>query len=94
VGTSPQPGRRRCSDATIPRIAAETTAAEPARAFRGGCALKIAIAADHAGFELKQVLAAHVRGLGHDVVDLGTDGPESVDYPDFGAACGRAGCPD
>ena len=43
----------------------------------------IAIASDHAGFDLKQLLAAHLRDQGHDVSDLGANGPESVDYPDF-----------
>lgn len=52
--------------------------------------MKVAFAADHAGYELKVALVARARGLGHDVLDLGTHGPESVDYPDYGAACGRA----
>ena len=43
----------------------------------------IAIASDHAGYELKAVLAAELESLGHEVLDLGTDGPASVDYPDF-----------
>ena len=43
----------------------------------------IAIASDHAGFEMKSGLAAWLREQGHEVVDLGTNGPESVDYPDF-----------
>lgn len=43
----------------------------------------IAIASDHAGFELKALLAEDITGLGHEVLDLGTEGPESVDYPDF-----------
>jgi len=43
--------------------------------------MKIALAADHAGFELKQRLAAVLEGDGHDVVDLGTDSADSVDYP-------------
>jgi ribose 5-phosphate isomerase B len=44
---------------------------------------KIAIASDHAGFELKEVLVAHLRAKGHEVVDFGTDSTEPVDYPDF-----------
>ena len=44
----------------------------------------IAIACDHAGFELKDLLAADLRALGYGVLDLGTNGPDSVDYPDFG----------
>ena len=46
--------------------------------------MKLAIASDHAAFELKAELAAFLRDLGHDVVDLGTDGGASVDYPDYG----------
>lgn len=52
--------------------------------------MRIAVGADHAGFQLKQVLAAHVTALGHDVTDFGTHSEESVDYPEFGAAVGRA----
>ena len=47
--------------------------------------MKIAIEADHAGFLLKQTLAAKLRAEGHQVEDLGTSGPESVDNPDFAA---------
>ena len=50
----------------------------------------VALAADHAGWELKDRLAEHLRSGGYEVVDLGTDGPESVDYPDFGRAVGEA----
>ena len=52
--------------------------------------MRIALSADHAGYELKDVLAAWLREIGHEVLDLGTNGPESVDYPDFGARLGRA----
>jgi ribose 5-phosphate isomerase B len=45
---------------------------------------RIAIASDHAALELKAMLADHLRGLGHEVLDLGPDGIESVDYPDYG----------
>lgn len=45
--------------------------------------MKIAIAADHGGVTLKQDLAAYVAELGHEVLDQGTNGTESVDYPDF-----------
>lgn len=47
--------------------------------------MRIALAADHAGFALKDELAAWLRDSGHVVLDLGTNGPESVDYPEFGA---------
>ena len=46
----------------------------------------IAIASDHAGFDLKAIVAEELAGMGYEVLDLGTDGPSSVDYPDFGAA--------
>src|SRR6476659_8545331 len=45
--------------------------------------MKIALGADHGGFQLKQTLAAHLTKKGHRVIDLGTDSPEAVDYPDF-----------
>ncbi|WP_428266526.1 ribose 5-phosphate isomerase B [Haliangium sp.] len=44
---------------------------------------------DHAGVELKRALVALLRGLGDQVDDLGTDGADSVDYPDFAAAVGE-----
>jgi ribose 5-phosphate isomerase B len=47
--------------------------------------MRIALAADHAGYELKDELAAWLREAGHEVTDLGTNGPDSVDYPQFGA---------
>lgn len=50
----------------------------------------IALGADHAGFEMKDAIAAHLRDRGVGVVDLGTNSSESVDYPDYGAAVGRA----
>jgi ribose 5-phosphate isomerase B len=50
----------------------------------------IAIASDHAGFDLKEHLAEKLRGEGHTLVDLGTDSSEPVDYPPFCAAVGRA----
>ena len=43
----------------------------------------VLLAADHAGYELKQDLARHLTDLGYDPRDLGTDSPDSVDYPDF-----------
>ena len=47
--------------------------------------MRIALAADHAGFTLKDELGVWLREQGHEVIDLGTNGPESVDYPQFGA---------
>ena len=52
--------------------------------------MRIALSADHAGYDLKDILVAWLKDGGHDVLDLGTNGPESVDYPDFGARLGRA----
>jgi len=52
--------------------------------------MHIAIGADHAGYGLKNVLADHLRANGHEVTDLGTHSADRVDYPDFGAAVGRA----
>jgi ribose 5-phosphate isomerase B len=51
--------------------------------------MRIALGADHAAYELKNLLVVHLRENGHDAIDLGTNSPESVDYPDFGAAVGR-----
>ena len=50
----------------------------------------IAVGSDHAGYSLKQRLAAELRTLGHEVLDLGAHDADRVDYPDFGAAVGRA----
>ena len=46
--------------------------------------MRIALAADHAGYLLKDELADWLREQGHEVTDLGTNGPESVDYPQYG----------
>lgn len=51
--------------------------------------VRVAVAADHGGYRLKTVIADHLREQGYEVVDLGTDGPQSVDYPDFGLALGH-----
>lgn len=53
--------------------------------------MRIAVGSDHAAFDLKAAVEHHLRGSGHEVIDLGTnDATTSVDYPDFGAAVGRA----
>lgn len=52
--------------------------------------MRVAIAADHAGFPLKRKLAERLRAEGHDVVDLGTDSSAPVDFPDFADALGSA----
>jgi deoxyribose-phosphate aldolase len=52
--------------------------------------MRIAIGADHGGFELKAVLAAHLRQAGHQVEDVGTSSNEAVDYPVFARAVAEA----
>jgi len=51
--------------------------------------MKIAIAADHAGFALKEKLRARLTGEGHEVVDFGADSAESCDYPDYAQPVAR-----
>jgi ribose 5-phosphate isomerase B len=51
---------------------------------------RVAVGSDHAGYHYKQQLADHLRETGHEVVDLGTDGPQSVDYPDYARAVAEA----
>ena len=48
--------------------------------------MRVALAADHAGYELKTRLLAELAQAGHEVVDLGTGSPAPVDYPDFAFA--------
>src|SRR3569833_3243041 len=50
----------------------------------------IAVASDHAGFGLKEILKSDLQQAGYAVLDLGTNSTASVDYPDFGAAMGAA----
>lgn len=53
--------------------------------------MKIAVGADHAGFELKQELAKEIQAAGHEVVDLGAHQYDALDdYPDFAEAVGLA----
>lgn len=52
--------------------------------------MRIALSADHAGYELKNFLAVWLAEEGHEVIDLGTNSGDSVDYPEFGARLGRA----
>ena len=51
--------------------------------------MRIALASDHAGFALKDHLATALAAAGHDVVDVGTDGAESVDYPAYAEPAAR-----
>ncbi len=52
--------------------------------------MKIAVGSDHAGYELKGLVIRRLKALGHEVTDVGADGPESVDYPHFAALVARA----
>ena len=52
--------------------------------------MKISIACDHGAYQLKNKVAQHLKDRGHEVVDFGTNGPESCDYPDFAAQAARA----
>ena len=49
----------------------------------------IAVASDHAGFDLKEILKRDLQEAGYAVLDLGTNSTASVDYPDFGKAMGE-----
>jgi len=52
--------------------------------------MRIALASDHAGFALKDHLASSLAAAGHEVLDLGTDSAESVDYPRYAEPAARA----
>ena len=47
---------------------------------------RIAMGCDHAGFNLKKLIAGKLREDGYEIVDVGTDSTESVDYPKYGRA--------
>lgn len=52
--------------------------------------MKIAVACDHGGLQLKNAMIAFVKKLGHEVVDFGTDNTNSCDYPDFAVLAAEA----
>lgn len=52
--------------------------------------MRIAVSADHAGFEMKRDLATILRAQGHEILDLGTHSTEAVDYPDCAASVAAA----
>ena len=52
--------------------------------------MKIAIGCDHGGFELKEKVKVHLEGKGYEVLDLGCHSTESVNYPVYGKAVGKA----
>src|SRR5438132_12647921 len=51
---------------------------------------RLAVGSDHAGFEMKETLAAYLRESGHEVIDIGTRSTVPVDYPDYAEALARA----
>ena len=52
--------------------------------------MKVAVGFDHAGFPLKQIVLETIRNSGHEPLDMGTNGPEPVDFPDFTEKVGSA----
>lgn len=52
--------------------------------------MKIAIGCDHAAYELKAEVAGFISDIGFEVLDMGTNGPESVDYPDYAGKVSEA----
>ena len=51
--------------------------------------MKIALASDHGGFQLKQEMKKYLEGQGYEILDLGTDSEESVDYIEYGQNCAQ-----
>jgi ribose 5-phosphate isomerase B len=66
------------------RASRDEAALAPASEIR-----RIAVASDHTGIKLRQLLVGFLRGRGLAVQDLGTDGPDAVDYPDVAASVAR-----
>ena len=52
--------------------------------------MKIAIANDHGGYDLKTEMVTHIESLGHTVIDFGSEGADAVDYPDFASMAAKA----
>jgi len=52
--------------------------------------MKIAVASDHRGYQIKQKILAQIAELEHEGIDMGTNCPDSVDYPDFAATAAKA----
>ncbi len=77
-------GQSRQSAAPPPAAAPSPSAAAPT--VDSGTKKVIAISADHGGFELKEILKPEISALGYEVVDVGTNSKEAVDYPDFAHA--------
>ena len=51
--------------------------------------MRVAIGADHAGFQMKQVISEHLQSAGHTIIDVGTDSDAPVDYPDYAEALAK-----
>lgn len=52
--------------------------------------MRIVIGSDHAGFELKSTIVSYIQDLGHQIIDVGTNNAEPVDYPEYAEAVGKA----
>jgi ribose 5-phosphate isomerase B len=75
---------------TPSRAPESSSSGRPEGSLREKSIRVVAIGADHGGFELKQLLKSHLRDWGYQILDLGTDNAEAVDYPDFAEAVGSA----
>lgn len=73
------------SGEVVPASAAQASSA-PQTVTRSAGKQVVAIGADHGGFELKEVLKPEITKLGYEVVDVGTNSKDAVDYPDFAHA--------
>lgn len=76
MNTSVQP--EAAKPVPVPAAKAESLKIEPQTSKK-----KVAIGADHGGFELKEILKTELTALGFDILDCGTNSKEAVDYPDF-----------
>ena len=85
----------------VTRLVDEAVSRQPAPTqplANGAEPRRVALGADHGGYRMKDLLAAHLRDRGYDVEDCGTSGPDAVDYPDFAhevarrVAVGRSDC--
>ena len=76
--------------AIVTPLAVDTARERRLQLQRVGRVRRIAVGADHGGFEMKQELKRFLVELGYEVVDLGTHSPEPVDYPDFAHAVASA----
>ncbi len=74
---------------TLGMNAAAPTAAPAATHAGNGAGRKLAIGADHGGYQLKETLEAFLKEQGYTVTDCGTHSTDSVDYPDFAYAVAR-----